>query len=89
MIFLLGMFKSIGLDRDRQALQIARVVGEEFGIALGTTYRVAIATELCVAFLALLRPRWGWAPVRGLTVSWELPEWPGRVRLGAAAGCCG
>jgi hypothetical protein len=35
-------------------------------LELGLTYRLAITIELCVGFLALLRPRWAWLPLVGM-----------------------
>ena len=32
----------------------------DFPLELGLTYKLAITLELCVAFVALLRPRWAW-----------------------------
>lgn len=40
-------------------------------LELGLTYNLAIAVELCVALLALLRPRWSWVPLVGILLVFE------------------
>ena len=38
-------------------------VVRDFPLELGLTYKLVIGLELCVAFLALLQPKWSWVPV--------------------------
>ncbi len=54
-----------------------------------TTFRVAIAVELCVVILALLRPRLGWLPLVGLFLFFDAVLVPLATAGEASCGCFG
>ena len=41
-------------------------------LALGTTYRLAIAAELVLAMLALFKPKWGWPLLVGALLLFDV-----------------
>lgn len=64
-------------------------VVRDFPLELGLTYNLAIAIELCVAALALLRPRWSWLPLIGVFLVFD-GILVGQIAAGdASCGCFG
>lgn len=45
---------------------------EMSGLSIGLTYRLAIAIELSVAFVACLQPKWAWLPLAGAFVVFDV-----------------
>ena len=43
----------------------------DFPLELGLTYNLTISIELCIALLALMRPRWSWLPLIAIYLVFE------------------
>jgi hypothetical protein len=59
------------------------------GVQRGLFFRLAIAAELVVVVCAVLRPRWGWAPLAALFVVFDIVLTPLVLSGEASCGCFG
>ncbi len=64
-------------------------VVRDFPLELGLTYKLAIAIELCVASVAILRPRIGWIPLTAVYLVFEVVLVTQMAGGEASCGCFG